>query len=66
MKPHYFNQDQADEDDLYLNMAKNQGYVPQTCLMSGCIVMGLINAGKHPCHECNCPREKCKGKPKKC
>ncbi len=65
VKLHYFNQDKADEDDWHLNMAKEQGYVPQTCLISGHIVMGLINVGENPCWGCNGPREKCKGKPKK-
>lgn len=35
MKTHYFNQETPDEDDIFLKMAKGQGYVPQTCLLSG-------------------------------
>jgi len=62
MKPHYFDQETADDDDMLLNMAKGQGYVPQTCLLSGVLVMGIINDGKDPCIGCNCPREKCKGR----
>ena len=30
MKPHYFEQEQADRDDIMLDMAKSQGYVPKT------------------------------------
>jgi hypothetical protein len=65
MKPHYFQQDSADKDDVSLSMAKGQGYVPMTCLLGGQTVMGLVNAGKNPCHGCEGPREKCGGKPKK-
>ena len=62
MKPHYFNQGQADQDDIMLSMAKGQGYVPPSCLLGGAVVMGEINAGKDPCSGCNCPREKCNGR----
>ena len=64
MKPHYFEQDSADKDDVVLCMAKIQGYVPKTCLLCGVVVMGEINAGLSPCSGCNGPREKCHGKPK--
>ena len=64
MKPHYFNQDAADPDDIQLSMAKGQGYVPQTCLLGGIIVMAEIRAWKNPCWGCEGPREKCKGKSK--
>jgi len=60
MKPHYFEQDKAD-DDMYLDMAKMQGYVPKTCLLGGAVVMGLVNEGKNPCKGCQGPREKCHG-----
>jgi len=63
MKPHYFDQDEADKDDMFLDMAKMQGYIPQTCLLGGQVVMGLVNEGKSPCKGCNCDRNKCKGKP---
>jgi hypothetical protein len=64
-KLHYFNQDTADDDDIQLGMAKMQGYVPQTCLLGGAVVMGLVSKGENPCWGCEGPREKCKGKPKK-
>jgi len=64
MKPHYFNQESADTDDLMLELAKMQGYVPDTCLLSGMVVMDEINKGKSPCWECEGPRDKCQGKPK--
>lgn len=65
MKPSYFEQDQADADDMMLGMAKMQGYVPQTCLLGGKVVMSEINRGESPCSGCNGPREKCLGKPRR-
>ena len=65
MKPHYFDQDAADGDDHQLLMAKMQGYVPKTCLLGGIIVMGEINGGRSPCWDCEGPREKCHGKPRR-
>jgi len=62
MKLHYFEQKKADEDDMYLKMAINQGYVPETCLLGGMTVMGEMNKGRDPCAGCECPREKCKGR----
>jgi hypothetical protein len=64
MKPHYFNQDQADTDDHMLNMSKMQGYVPKTCLLNGIVVMGSVQEGKDPCNGCECDRNKCKGRDK--
>ena len=63
MKPHYFEQDEADKDDIQLEMAKMQGYVPRTCLLNGIIVMDEIRNGRLPCDGCKCPREKCLGRP---
>lgn len=65
MKPHYFDQESADADDLLLDMAKRQGYVPVTCLLGGPIVMGEVNVGRDPCAGCNGPRVKCHGRPKR-
>ena len=62
MKTHYFNQDQADSDDILLIIAIHQGYVPQKCLLGGELVMALINFGKNPCVGCAGPREKCDGR----
>lgn len=64
MKPHYFNQDTADTDDVRLGMAKMQGYVPKTCLLGGAIVMQEVDIGNNPCWGCNGPRERCHGKEK--
>lgn len=64
MKPHYFEQDLADADDFLLGMAKQQGYVPETCLLNGIVVMAEIAEGQCPCWGCEGPREKCHGKPK--
>jgi hypothetical protein len=65
MKPHYFDQDKADQDDMKLGMAKQQGYVPPTCLLGGETVMAEVMAGKSPCWGCEGPRAKCGGKPRK-
>lgn len=66
-KPHYFDDpDGADcRTDLWLNMAKGQGYVPKGCMLGGQVVMGLVNKGDDPCAGCNGPREQCGGRPKK-
>ena len=64
MKPHYFNQDIPDNDDIFLEMAKSQGYVSSECLLGGQTVMGLVNSGKDPCKGCECNRDKCNGRSK--
>ena len=64
MKPHYFEQDIADADDIQLNMAKGQGYVPNTCLLGGAVVMGITIKGADPCAGCEGPRNRCHGRPK--
>lgn len=64
MKPHYFQQETPDNDDIFLKMAQDQGYVPQSCLLGGQTVMGLVNSGADPCKGCEGPREKCNGRPK--
>ena len=64
MKPHYFNQEIPDSDDILLKMAISQGYVPASCLLAGEIVFGLVQKGKDPCAGCNGPRGKCNGRPK--
>jgi len=61
MKPHYFSQIEADSDDINLQMAIGQGYVPKTCLLGGMIVMGLVNKGENPCMGCKGPRKRCYG-----
>jgi hypothetical protein len=62
MKASYFTQEKADDDDIHLLMAKNQGYVPQSCLLNGQIVILLVGEGKDPCVGCQCDRLKCKGR----
>lgn len=62
MKPHYFDKEKANENDIFLSMAIQQGYVPKTCLLGGQIVMGVVNAGDDPCKGCEGPREKCDGR----
>ena len=61
---HYFNQDKADPRDRVLDMAKCRGYVPQTCLLDGELVMSEVLRGVDPCAGCNVPRAKCAGRPK--
>jgi hypothetical protein len=46
-----------------LDVILMQGHVPQTCLLGGDDVMVLVGQGKDPCKGCNCPREKCHGRP---
>ena len=65
MKLHYFDDSEADPNDMQLGMAKMQGYVPKTCLLGGAVVMDEVNNGRDPCAGCNGPREKCHGRPKK-
>ena len=62
MKPHYFEQGEADKDDIHLQMAKAQGYVPKTCLLGGSLVMEVIKGAQNPCKGCEAPRDKCKGR----
>lgn len=62
MKPHYFDQDVGDQDDIQLKMAIGQGYVPDTCLLGGGVVLGEVNAGNDPCSGCEGPRDKCQGR----
>ena len=65
MKIHYFYQEEADTDDSLLGMAKMQGYVPNTCLLGGAIVMDEVKQGNNPCHRCEGPRDKCGGREKR-
>lgn len=65
MKLHYFDQVSADTDDIQLELAKRQGYVPQSCLLGGIVVMDEVNNGRSACAGCNCLRSKCQGRPKK-
>jgi len=63
MKVHYFEQNEADKDDIHLEMSIAQGYVPKTCLLGGLTVFGEIGEGKDPCAGCAGPRGKCHGRP---
>ena len=64
MKMHYFDQDDADPNDIQLQMMKGQGYVPNGCLLAGNVVWGLVNDGKDPCKGCEGPRDRCGGRSK--
>lgn len=64
-KIHYFDQEKADADDILLEMAIQQGYVPPTCLLGGITVMAATREDLDACLGCNGPREKCKGRPKR-
>lgn len=63
MKIHYFDQDNADTDDILLNMCIGQGYVPDTCLLGGQTAWSEVQKDKDPCAGCRCDRLKCKGRP---
>lgn len=65
MKPHYFDQPLPDPDDFMLKMAIQQGYVPQTCLLGGMVVMDETNHGRDACAGCEGPRERCHGRRKR-
>ncbi len=58
-KLHYFNGEQADPTDIFLKMAIGQGYVPETCLLSGQLVMALTKEGRDPRSEERSPRTLC-------
>jgi hypothetical protein len=64
MKISYFDQLSADTDDIALNLAKGQGYVPANCLLGGTLVMSIAMRGADPCIGCEGPRSKCHGRPK--
>jgi hypothetical protein len=65
-KLHYFDDPDgaAERNDVMLQMAIGQGYVPKTCLLAGRVVMSEVNAGRDACAGCEGPREVCKGRPK--
>jgi hypothetical protein len=63
MKLHYFDQEQADQDDTLLRLCIQQGYVPATCLLSGMVVWDEKHKGRDPCAGCHCDRAKCHGRP---
>lgn len=63
-RPHYFDIGTASPLDIELRMAKDQGYVPEGCLLGGRPVMALVRAGEDPCAGCNGPREVCGGRQK--
>lgn len=65
MKPHYFDDPTGAAADIWLSMAKGQGYVPKGCLLGGQVVMGETNAGRDACAGCNGPRDKCGRRPKR-
>jgi hypothetical protein len=65
MKLHYFDQAVPDKDDLNLEMAIAQGYVPPTCLLGGIVVMSEVTGGRDACAGCAGPRERCYGRPRR-
>ena len=60
---HYFDQAQADPQDVQLRMAIGQGYVPAGCLLAGDLVMEMTRKGQDACSGCQGPRERCQGRP---
>jgi len=59
---HYFDEEKADPNDIFLNMSIEQGYVPKGCLLVGQMVFGLVKDGIDPCKGCRCDRDKCGGR----
>lgn len=51
-------------DDMFKQMAVQQGYVPATCTLDGQLVILLVNKGEDPCSGCNADRLVCKGRPR--
>jgi len=64
MKLHYFEQEEPDDDDIQLQTAIQQGYVPEGCLLGGMLVMSKVSRGFDPCEGCNGPRTRCGGRRK--
>jgi hypothetical protein len=60
----YFDAPEDASEDSMLNMAKEMGAVPGGCLLNGQMAILLHREGTDPCAGCNCPREKCGGRPK--
>jgi len=52
------------ENDLWLKMAKEQGYIPVGCTLKGQLVMLLVGKGEDPCAGCNNDRAECGGRPR--
>ncbi|MEE9215703.1 MAG: hypothetical protein V3U54_13190 [Thermodesulfobacteriota bacterium] len=51
--------------DHFLIISKQQGYVPSGCTLDGQLVLALVNDGQDPCADCNADRNVCKGRPNK-
>jgi len=63
VKHQYFSQGKADKDDLLLQHAVAQEWVPKGCLLEEWLVHDLRSGGIDPCAGCRGPREKCGGRP---
>jgi len=63
MELHYFDKETAPQSDFLLGMCKDQGYVPNTCLLGGATAWHEVQVGRDPCAGCACDRTKCKGRP---
>lgn len=61
MKLHYFNQNEADADDVTLALMKDVGTVPPGCLLGGVTARAMVLNGNPPCDNCKGPRERCGG-----
>ena len=51
------------ENDGMLKLCKEQGYVPEGCVLAGSLVYALTNETGDACKGCNEDRRKCKGRP---
>lgn len=61
---HYFDSPELAKDDIYLRAAKDQGYVPQGCLLVGNLVLALVaQPPGDPCKGCSGDRLVCGGRP---
>lgn len=66
MKLYYWDEDPpaVDKDDKMHAQAVDLEIVPSGCLLGGSVLIQASQIGKDPCSTCECPRDKCGGRPK--
>ena len=64
MNLHYFDNPEKAILDYKLASAIDQGYVPQTCLLAGMLVLHEVTEGRDPCAGCEGTRFICQGRAK--
>lgn len=51
--------------EIMLELMKQHGYVPDTCVLNGELIFYLVKDGEDPCAGCTENRDVCNGRPKK-